>query len=306
MATKKTPTNNNPAPKKVSSDSERPKCGIIMPISAIDGLLPSHWEDVKGILREAIESAGFEAELVSETEESTIIHKTIIHNLYNNPIVVCDVSGKNPNVMFELGVRLTFDKPTVVVKDDKTDYSFDMSPIEHVGYPRDLRFHQIVQFKEKLAGKIKATHDLAASDHNYSTFLKHFGQFTVPKLEQTEVSPDRFIIERLDDLTRSVSRLERTTRGRTRAERDTLLDDIGFVFNFSAPDRESKERFKAYAKQNHARFPGVQWEVLQNRVVVGIPESIPKSELATLRHELMSAMKENETEHSQSEVEIVN
>ena len=92
-----------------------------MPISAIDGLPSSHWEEVKGVLFEATDTAGFEAELVSESEESTIIHKTIVHNLYNNPIVICDVSGKNPNVMFELGIRLTFDKATVVVKDDKTD-----------------------------------------------------------------------------------------------------------------------------------------------------------------------------------------
>ena len=212
MSEKTTPTNNNPREKDSASHPERAKCGIIMPISPIDGLLSGHWEDVKAILREAIDSAGFESELVSETEESTIIHKTIVHNLYNNPIVVCDVSGKNPNVMFELGMRLTFDKPTVVVKDDKTDYSFDMSPIEHVGYPRDLRFHQIVQFKEKLAVKVKATHDLAAKDPNYSTFLKQFGQFTVPKLEQKEVSPDQFIIKRLEELTQTVSRLERSGR----------------------------------------------------------------------------------------------
>lgn len=137
-ASKRTPTNNKP-----TEETEKPKCGIIMPISAIDGLPASHWEDVKSILSEAIEVAGFESDLVSAAEESTIIHRTIVHNLYNNPIVVCDVSGKNPNVMFELGIRLTFDRPTVVVKDDKTDYSFDSSPIEHLVYPRDLRFNQI-------------------------------------------------------------------------------------------------------------------------------------------------------------------
>ena len=179
MAIKKTPSNGKA--ESSTNNHERPKCGIIMPISTLDGLPPSHWEDVKSVLREAIESAGFQADLVSETEESAIIQKTIVQNLYNNPIVVCDVSGKNPNVMFELGIRLTFDKPTVVVKDDQTNYSFDMSPIEHLGYPRDLRFNQIVQFQEKLAAKVKATYELATQDPNYSTFLKAFGQFTVPK-----------------------------------------------------------------------------------------------------------------------------
>jgi hypothetical protein len=35
--------------------------------------------------------------------------------------------------MFELGMRLAFDKPTVIIKDDKTDYMFDTGIIEHVG-----------------------------------------------------------------------------------------------------------------------------------------------------------------------------
>ena len=80
--------------------------------------------------------------------------KEIIQNLYENPGLVCDVSGKNPNVMFELGLRLAFDKPTIIVKDNKTSYSFDTSAIEHLEYPRDLRFSKIVEFKKTLRGTV--------------------------------------------------------------------------------------------------------------------------------------------------------
>src|ERR1019366_7659753 len=101
------------------------------------------------------------------------IHKTIVQNLYDNPLVICDVSSKNPNVMFELGIRLAFDKPTIIVKDDATTYSFDTASIEHIPYPRDLRFGKIVEFKAKLAGKVAATLE-ASKDPGYSTFLKNF------------------------------------------------------------------------------------------------------------------------------------
>jgi len=76
-----------------------------MPISSIDGCLENPWSEVLEILNEAIESAGFEGNLVSNADDVGIIHKRIIQNLYDNPIVVCDVSCKNPNVMFELGLR---------------------------------------------------------------------------------------------------------------------------------------------------------------------------------------------------------
>jgi hypothetical protein len=183
-------------------------CGVVMPISAIDGCTESHWADVLEILREAIEDAGFEANLVSNADDSGIIHKRIIQNLYDNPVVVCDVSGKNPNVMFELGLRLAFDKPTVIVKDEKTSYAFDTSAIEHLEYPRDLRFARINDFKQKLAEKIKATHQRATTDSTYTTFLKHFGEFKVAKLDKKEVSGQEFILDELRALRSAIRRIE--------------------------------------------------------------------------------------------------
>jgi hypothetical protein len=182
-----------------------------MPISTIDGCAETHWQDVREILSEAIDAAGFEANLVSDADDVGIIRKRIIQNLYENPIIVCDVSGKNPNVMFELGLRLAFDKPTIIVKDDKTSYSFDTSPIEHLEYPRDLRFTKIVDFKDELTEKIQATNEKASKDMNYTTFLKHFGTFTIPKLDTQEVSKDTFIIEELQLLRKAVADL--TNRG---------------------------------------------------------------------------------------------
>lgn len=185
-------------------------CGVVMPISGIDGCSESHWSEVLGILNDAIDDAGFEGNLVSNADDVGIIHKRIIQNLYDNPIVVCDVSCKNPNVMFELGLRLAFDKPTIIVKDDKTSYSFDTSAIEHLEYPRDLRFSQIVEFKEKLSDKIKATYKKSTSDPEYTTFLKHFGEFKVAKIDKKEVSGQEYILDELKSLRRSMSRLERT------------------------------------------------------------------------------------------------
>jgi hypothetical protein len=111
--------------------------------------------------------------------------------------------------MFELGLRLAFDKPTIIVKDDKTAYSFDTSAIEHIDYPRDLRFSRIVEFKEKLSEKIKSTHHKACTDPSYTTFLKHFGEFTVAKIDKKEVSGQEYLLEELKGMRQSMARLER-------------------------------------------------------------------------------------------------
>lgn len=184
-------------------------CGIVMPISAIDGCDENHWLDVYAIIKDAVAMADFEGNLVSFADDVGIIQKRIIQNLYDNPIVVCDVSCKNPNVMFELGMRLAFDKPTIIIKDDITTYSFDTSPIEHLEYPRDLRFSKIVDFKNKLAHKIKVIAQQSQTTAAYSPFLQHFGQFKVAKLDQKEVSGQEYIIEELKNIKSAMARMDR-------------------------------------------------------------------------------------------------
>lgn len=215
--------------------AEKLKCGLVMPISAFDECAEQHWADVRGILTAAIENAGFQANLVSDADDVGIIQKRIIQNLYDNPIVVCDVSGKNPNVMFELGIRLAFDKPTIIVKDNVTTYSFDTAPIEHLEYPRDLRFNNIVTFKNELRDKIVGTHKKATEDDSYTTFLKHFGQFHISKLETKEVSKEDFIIEELRSIRRAVNRLNKKRVDRndlsTRDHRLHKRNDIDVCLN---------------------------------------------------------------------------
>ena len=186
-------------------------CGIVMPISAIDGCDEGHWGEVLGIVSEAIEAVGFKPNIVSNADDVGIIQKRIIQNLYENPIVVCDVSGKNPNVMFELGIRLAFDKPTIIIKDDKTSYSFDTSQIEHLDYPRDLRFSKIVEFKASLQAKLVATY-AASKSPDFTTFLKHFGEFKVAKIEEKEVSQSELLSEELADIKMTLNRLLRDSR----------------------------------------------------------------------------------------------
>lgn len=230
----------------MTKNEEKKICGIVMPISTLDGCSEGHWSDVLEIIIEAIEFAGFEGNLVSNADDVGIIQKRIIQNLYENPIVVCDVSGKNPNVMFELGMRLAFDKPTIIIKDDKTSYSFDTSPIEHIEYPRDLRFSRIVDFKAKLAEKIKATFEKSTTDASYTTFLKHFGEFKVAKIDKREVSGQEFIIDELKNIRMGMRRLERNQLGRDAIYRDSFdLPSSDEDFDYCMGEASSLDMKKA-------------------------------------------------------------
>ncbi|WP_090881826.1 hypothetical protein [Nitrosovibrio sp. Nv6] len=185
-----------------------------MPISAIDGYPASHWDEVFLIIKEALSETRFNVELVSNSDEIGVIQKRIVQNIYDNEIVICDVSAKNPNVMFELGMRLAFDKPAIIIKDNRTNYSFDTAPIEHLEYPVELNHRAIQDFQTKLRDKVIATFE--ASKHpEYTTFLKHFGQFIVANIEEKKVGKDDYLLEAISELRTDIRALRRTVAAPT-------------------------------------------------------------------------------------------
>jgi nucleoside 2-deoxyribosyltransferase len=199
------------APPVAPIPSEKKTCGLVMPISSMPGCSAEHWAEVRSIIDEAvkqIEEPKFDVRLVSDADDAGVIQKRIVQNVYTSDIIVCDVSAKNSNVMFELGLRLAFDKPVVLIKDDQTDYSFDTGIIEHISYPRDLRFAKIMQFKKSLADKVLATYK-ASQDPQHSSFLKNFGTFHVKALAESDATPDRVVLEMLQDLQLEVGRIRR-------------------------------------------------------------------------------------------------
>lgn len=185
-------------------------CGLIMPISQLDNLPPAHWDEIKEIITTTVEGISdpkFSARLVSEGDDAGVIHKRIIQNVYSDDIAVCDVSGRNANVMFELGMRLAFDKPTVIIKDDQTPRIFDTDVIEYVTYRRDLRHGPMEAFKAKLASKVLSTYQQAQQDHDKQSFLKSFGTFKVVKLDEASEGADTAMLSMMAHMQRQLSRL---------------------------------------------------------------------------------------------------
>ncbi|EPH7219884.1 hypothetical protein ACS3L2_002625 [Serratia marcescens] len=260
-------------------------CGIIMPIANSASYPDGHWKDVLAILSEAAMEAGFEAKLVSFDEDVAVIQKRIVQNIYNNPIVICDISSRNANVMFELGMRLAFDKPTVIVKDEKTPYSFDISSIEHLDYPSDLRYQSINEFKERLKAKVYETYKRSQNDPEYTTFLKHFGTFKVAKLEEKEVGANELLLDEIRDFKKIISEQVNMV---SRASRSTLFKDVNgnyksYEYPLSVPGIASKldeveEAFKELSNKSGLEIPDYRLAGT-NRIILKFNNSMPESGL---------------------------
>ncbi len=179
-----------------------------MPISSFGDYTAQHWAEVKDILERAIDGASMQPRPVWHSSDTDIIQGRIVRNLYECPMVVCDISGLNPNVMFELGMRLTFRKPVIVVSDTGTRLPFDTGVIDTLMYPADLHFSSIEKFISDLSGRIM---DLSAAAQSgaYKPYLDTFGAFQVVDPPSDHVSFSTHIADQLERMEAKLNRLER-------------------------------------------------------------------------------------------------
>src|ERR1700733_4224367 len=96
---------------------------------------PEHFQHVLDYLfAPALRLAGFTI-MPPVTSGAMVIQADIIEKLETADLVLCDLSGLNPNVFFELGVRTSLDRPVVLVKDDRTPVvPFDVASINTYTY----------------------------------------------------------------------------------------------------------------------------------------------------------------------------
>lgn len=184
-------------------------CGLIMPISTNESGSAEHWRQVREIICAALIETDLNVKMVSESDEVNVIHNNIVTNVYANDIVICDVSSRNPNVMFELGMRLAFDKPVVIIKDRETPYTFDVGNIYHIEYPRSLNYIEILEFQKELKEKTLMTLD-ASQQPNYSPFLSNYKIKKLAGIEVEFVGKEEFMMSSLKEIMGEIKKLSRS------------------------------------------------------------------------------------------------
>ncbi len=186
-------------------------CGIIMPIAAMGDYDAAHWAALLEVVSRAIAKANLSPVPVWTGADFDIIHDRIVRNLYDLPIAVCVTSGLNPNVMLELGMRLAFGKPTIIVTDGVQRPPFDIGVIEYVAYDRALQIIDAEAFIERLATKIVDVRERVETDR-YRPFIKTFGQIVPGELGGEAVSLSQEVIRQVSALSAAVARIDKKMR----------------------------------------------------------------------------------------------
>jgi hypothetical protein len=109
--------------------SDAKTCFIIMPFRERpdDDRYPIGFfkEVLESLLQPAAVEAGFRVRTALR-EGSDVIQSTIVNDLLEADLVLADLTAHNPNVLFELGIRMHYDAPVVLVRAKGTAQIFDV------------------------------------------------------------------------------------------------------------------------------------------------------------------------------------
>lgn len=193
------------------SDS-KPECFVIMPISDPEGYEKGHFLHIfRDVFSPACKAAGYRAVRADEVKETNLIHLDVLQRLINSPMVLCDLSSRNPNVLFELGLRQAFDKPVVLVQETDTPRIFDISPLRVTEYRRARIYHEVIEDQLKIAGAITATTRNDISKDGVNSIVKLLAltnAAALPEMQEANRNPILQIVRaEIDSLRQELRRL---------------------------------------------------------------------------------------------------
>lgn len=147
-----------------------------MPISNQPGYEAGHFTRVyHDIIIPACDRAGFSADRADRDTSTNLIHLEIVKQVLNAPMAICDLSSRNPNVMFELGLRQAFDKPVVIIKDDKTPDIFDVGLLRYTSYRSSRIYHEVIEDQDAISAALRSTFDDSESGRGANTIIRLLG-----------------------------------------------------------------------------------------------------------------------------------
>jgi len=147
---------------------------VIMPFVERDPNHPAGFfaEVLRSVITPAAKASNFTVKTANR-QGSDLIQSTIVNDLSEADLVIADLTEHNPNVMFELGVRMAEDKPVVLIKTQGTGPLFDVDNMLRVfEYSPNLWQTTIEKDMPNLRDFIKGAWDNRASEKSYMKILR--------------------------------------------------------------------------------------------------------------------------------------
>jgi hypothetical protein len=116
---------------------ERPNINLVSVMMPFDAAFGAVYETIKA----ATTATGFECRRVDDMWDDSTVVQDVFSLIFQSYVVVCDFTGKNPNVFYEAGIAHTLGKHVIPITQNE----------DHI--PFDLRHHRYAYYLNNVEGR---------------------------------------------------------------------------------------------------------------------------------------------------------
>lgn len=227
------------------------KCFIVTPIGnenteirrMADGVISS-------VLKPILLESGYEAIDSRDISKSGSITNQVINHLLNDDLVIANLTGLNPNVMYELAVRHAAAKSLISICQEETNLPFDIRDERTIFYKNDMK--GVVDLMPKLKNAIMSINDSDKSLDN--PIYRSEAYFKL--LESTTDEYSKIILQSSLNLSEAIAQASAPVR-QTDSHQDIndSWDNLKLLMRFAGKTEseieESIKRLKAVMKSKN-------------------------------------------------------
>lgn len=147
-------------------------CFIISPIGQVETEINRKANGLyNAVIKPVLNDLGYECVRADEIDASGSINNQIINKIIDSKLVIVNLSGLNPNVMYELALRHAIGKPVIMLKEGSfSDMPFDIIDQRTILYNDDL--NSVVSTQNELRKKIDGIKSNSEIDNPFLTAQK--------------------------------------------------------------------------------------------------------------------------------------
>jgi hypothetical protein len=192
-------------------------CFVIMPISEMQPYEIGHFKRVYDfIIKPSVIKAGFKPIRADDILNTNYIAIDIIKRVINSEMALCDLSSRNPNVLYELGIRQAFNLPVTFIRDSITSRIFDVQGFRDIEYDEKLRIDNVETITSTISETITNTYESKKTEE-INSLVSLLGIQAAKISNKHQISTDTELIlnalqslgSRIIDLEKAVSPIEK-------------------------------------------------------------------------------------------------
>ncbi|MDJ0769456.1 MAG: hypothetical protein QNJ12_11710 [Ilumatobacter sp.] len=128
-----------PAPAGSTAPTDRPRCFVVSPIGDYGSEIRGHMDTVFHCIIEPALGDRYDVVRGDHVARPGRITDQFIEDILRNDLIVCVLTGNNPNVYYELAIAESAARPIIVLRHRGDNVPFDVKDIRYVEYDLDPR-----------------------------------------------------------------------------------------------------------------------------------------------------------------------